>query len=399
MVGGPNAQTYEIVVTATDFMGTTSDPVIIFVLKKSAPAPLLTFSPPTLSIFRDQAALAKVIATFSNCPVEKGKLIFKWTKETESGSSTPIDVSIFDQTGAQLYIAPGTLVADVSYRIGVTAYLENDPSKTSQGVFSIEVLPRALVASIRGGALIAATTFRDLVLDARDSMDPDYTGEDDDADLEFEWSCTIMEGGIASPCRRKDGSEIAFSHAAMETIPTSDLFPTEADPYVFSVQVSKGLRTPAVFSMPVTLTVRKIPDVTVGSMSGEMQADGSVKINPADQLVVVGHCTVDAGTTMTLQWTFDPPIVAFETIPDETMTGSNDKAESLFVAESQDQPAFIAGASYSVKLKCVDEYGEDAVSELALVINVLALLHTPSTSKVPLPLSIFVPLPHSLVIC
>lgn len=380
-------------------MGATSDPVIVFVIKKGAPAPLLTFSPPTLSIFRDQAALAKVIATFSKCPVEKGKLIFQWTKETESGSSTPIDASVFGQTGAQLYIAPGTLAADVSYRIGVTAYLENDPSKTSQGVFSIEVLPRPLVASIRGGAAIAATTRRDLVLDARDSLDPDYTGEYD-ADLEFAWSCSIMEGGMASPCRRKDGSEIAFSHVAMETITTSDLFPTGADPYVFSVRVSKidsvggSFRTPAVFSMPVTLTDVKIPDVSVGSMSGEMQADGTVKINPGDQLVVAGQCTVDANASdisMTLEWTFDPPIGAFEIIPGVT---GNEKRETLFVAESQDQPAFVAGAFYTVKMSCRDAQEAAAESELQLVINVLARFHTPSTSKMPLFLPKFVPLPH-----
>lgn len=359
--------------TATDFMGTTSDPVMVSILKKGAPAPLLTFSPSSLSIFRDESALAKVVATFSECPVEKGKLIFTWKKHSETSSSDPVDSSIFQNTGAQLFVPSKTLSADARYNIEVTAHMENDPSKSSTGVFTINVNPRPLVASIRGGASISATTFRNLVLDARDSMDPDFIGKIDQ-EIEFEWSCQIQEGGVFSPCRERSGNEIAFSGGAVQTILTSDLFPTRADPYVFSVRVSKGSRTPAVFSIPVTVTEVNIPDVAVGSMSGQMQSDGTVKINPGDQLLVHGRCAVDAGasdTTMTLHWTFDPPIDnVFEIIPDDALTNDYERGETLLVADSQDQPAFMAGSSYVVRLLCTDADGVPAESELELSINV-----------------------------
>ena len=159
---------YEILVIATDFMGTSSEPFVHVVVKKAAPAPLLTFSPPSLSIFRDESALAKVIATFSKCPVDKGKLVFAWSLLSASEDST-VNAEVFDANGAQLLIPSNVLTAGSTYTLAVTAFMDSDSSKTSQGEFQIHVMRRPLQAVIRGGAGIAATTVRPLQLDASDS--------------------------------------------------------------------------------------------------------------------------------------------------------------------------------------------------------------------------------------
>ena len=188
-------KTYEIVVTATDFLGTTSDPVVFEVFKMSSAAPKLTFDPPTVAVFREESILVKVVAEFSACPIEKGSLVFNWHLQSRefnraTGAEFTSDAAIFETTGSQLLVPGGMLDPDASYTLSITAYMENDPSKTSNGMFSMSVKRHDLVASIKGGSGLSGSLTRDLVLDASDSLDPDYMGErGTDSDLRFAWSC------------------------------------------------------------------------------------------------------------------------------------------------------------------------------------------------------------------
>jgi len=295
-------KTYEIVVTATDFLGATSDQVVFPILKMSSAAPKLTFMPSTLSLFRDQTVMVKVVAEFSECPIEKGSLVFKWSLESYlSGTVTEStgDVSVFEAAGSQLWVPGGVLDAGATYALAVNAYMDNDPSKSqaSAGTFSVQVKKRNLVASIRGGAAISASTMRDLVLDASDSIDPDFAGESGQADdLHFAWTCSITEDGeVFNPCRTKAGAQLHLGAQAIVTLGSNDLsamYPTAEYPYLFEVKVFKGSMMSQSFTMPVTLTEVAIPAVSIRSDSGERLLDGGIKVNAQDQLVVHGSCSV-----------------------------------------------------------------------------------------------------------
>jgi len=313
-------KTYEIVVTATDFLGATSDQVVFPILKMSSAAPKLTFMPSTLSRFRDQTVMVKVVAEFSECPIEKGSLVFEWSLESYlSGTVTEStgDVSVFEATGSQLWVPGGVLDAGATYALSVNAYMDNDPSKSSAGTFSVQVKKRNLVASIRGGAAISASTMRDLVLDASDSIDPDFAGESGQADdLHFAWTCSITEDGeVFNPCRTKAGAQLHLGAQAIVTLGSNDLsamYPTAEYPYLFKVKVFKGSMMSQSFTMPVTLTEVAIPAVSIRSDSGERLLDGGIKVNAQDQLVVHGSCSVMSsgaeGEGMKLTWKFSPDL-------------------------------------------------------------------------------------------
>jgi len=376
-------KTYTIVVTATNFLGATSAAVEFNVLKKGSPAPLLTFDPPALSITRDQAALIKVVATFSLCPIEKGKLVFQWSLLSVSDRrELSIDKQdAFNFEGSQLRIAEDTLDAGMSYSIGVKAYMENDPSKTTESEYLLSVQNRPLVLSILGGTQLSATTQRALVLDATKSGDPDFHGGQQDTELRFVWSCSILDGSIAVPCRYKNGTLLSNDLTPQATVTLtqhqlSNLHVTGDNPYVFQVQMMKTTKTPVSFRMPVTLVEQAIPDAVATSASGVLQTSGIVRINPGQQFIVHGSCRVsekhhkhDQGTKkdMQLKWTVQP------SIPDAMISILPGVDSELISRETfvvmPDLSAFVAGSSYVVNFRCIDATDVVATSSVLLSVN------------------------------
>jgi len=289
---------YEIVVTATDFLGATSDQVVFPILKMSSAAPKLTFMPSTLKIFRDQTVMVKVVAEFSECTIEKGSLVFEWNlvsylRGTVTKSTG--NVSVFVATGSQLWVPGGVLDAGGTYTMAVNTYMYNDPSKSSASTFRMQIKKRDLVASIGGGAAISASTRRDLLLDASDlpdasdSGDPNFAGESGQADdLHFAWSCSMTEDGqVFNPCRTKADAQLDLGAQAIVTLGINDLtamYPTAAYAYIFKVEVTKGSMMSQSFTMPVTLTEAAIPAVSIASDSSQRLLNGGIKINAQDQL-------------------------------------------------------------------------------------------------------------------
>jgi hypothetical protein len=366
-------KTYEIAVVAINFLGVSSAPVVFPVLKKSSPAPLLSFVPPTLSMFRDESSLVKVVATFSKCPIEKGKLMFSWSLMSGPLGST-VDPEIFSVSGSQLFVPSGVLEAGHTYILRVNAYMDNDPMKTTKGDYKILVKYKPLLAMIKGGSSISASTTRSLVLDSSGSADPDFSGEKD-AGLQFAWSCSIQNGKSADICRTKDGAKLIMPSTAVVELSANTLdnmYPTFGDPYVFTVTVEKGSKIPVTFSMPVSLTQAAIPAVSIEAGSGERLLGGRIRINPADQLIVFGECSVireDLAVDLTTTWRFEPAIDAgvYDIISEKGKAIVSRKRETLVVRA--DTGAFSPGSSYLVKFNCTDVTGESTTAEISLAIN------------------------------
>jgi len=362
-------KSYEISLIATDFLGTPSDLHVIRVFKKSAPAPLLSFLPASLVLYRDESQLVRVVASFSKCPIEKGKLIFEWTLK----SGPMPDPTLFSVTGSQILIPSNTLQAGSVYTLGVYAYMDNDPSKASTGTYSIEVLSRPLIATIRGGALLPAMTTRQLVLDGSGSYDPDLQGAQD-SELQFWWSCTIKEGGSQSPCRTKDGAQLILDSTPKIMLSTSQLAnmyeTSDTNPYVFTLQVSKFAKIPASFKMPVTLTQASIPAVSVEAGSGKQQLNGVVRVNSDEQVIVHGECSVlskELKNNMEMHWHIQPPIA--EELYDKLPAFDDDLGTRQTLVVLPNLGALIAGNSYTIELECIDTNGDRGKSLLSLTVN------------------------------
>jgi len=200
-----------------------------------------------------------------------------------------------------------------------------------------------------------------------------------DPELQFSWRCSTLQGSLEIPCRDKDGSLLLFPNVAKLVLSLADvgnMYPTLDTPYVFTLELSKGSKTPKSFQMPVTLMEQAIPAVSLAAASGRLQPTGSVRINSGDQLVVGGQCTVldeehkynnASNTHMQLKWTFEPEVPAelFETLPGiESELGID---ETLVVFP--DFGAFVPGSSYVVRLECIDANGLAAHSSLHLSVN------------------------------
>jgi len=249
--------------------------------------------------------------------------------------------------------------------------MDNDPSISSVGTFSIDVKKHELAASIRGGATISASTTRELVLDASDSADPDVDGQDDD--LKFAWTCSIVDGGVSNPCRDKDGVQLVLLDQKNVTLSAGDLskmHPTAANPYIFKVDITKLQMTPKSFQMPVTLTTAAIPAVSIGSDSGEGLPGGGTRINANDQVVMSGACSVitEDLAPMTLDWTFVPDVPASSLlfITDESAPVISTREQLIIAAGSG---AFFAGSSYVVEISCTDSKGAVSAAQYNLVVN------------------------------
>lgn len=364
---------YEVLVVATNFLGISSAPVLFSVLKKGSPAPLLNFMPPQLSMHRDESQLIKVVATFSKCPIEKGKLMFTWSL-LSAPEDSGVHPQVFTATGAQLLIPKGVLEAGSTYTLGVQAFLDNDPSKSSSGTYTINVNRRPLVATISGGSKISASFSREFVLDGSGSLDPDFHGGPDPG-MQFSWSCMILDGDIANPCRTKPGANLELAGQSVVKISESMLamlFPTAENPYIFTVSVSKASSTPVSFSMPVSLTEAAIPAVTIRAGSGKRTPSGVIRINPDDQVVLFGDCSVfreDLAHNFMLTWSFVPAISKefYKVMSDPNVTKITERRQTLIVGAGT--VAFMAGSSYLVEVRCTDSVGKSEVSTLSLSVN------------------------------
>ena len=278
----------------------------------------------------NQAAHLRAIATFSKCPVDKGKLIFGWKLKSATGTSGTSS-ALFKSTGSTLLVPENSLNAGSTYSILLEVFVMSDPSKRTTSEYSLKVQERPLEASILGGNLIEGSTSTEVTLDASKSRDPDFIGQVSsfarrrlfgagDIDMKFAWRCSILDGALEVPCRYKDGSQVALapvSRIVLSPTNLTNMYPTFEVPYVFTVEVSKGSKMPKIFQMPMSLVEQAIPQVVIEAASGELLPSGNVRINIGEQLIVHGQCKVlrksykyndDIDTLMHLVWTFEPQL-------------------------------------------------------------------------------------------
>eukprot|EP00291_Cryptomonas_curvata_P015331 CAMPEP_0172152300 /NCGR_PEP_ID=MMETSP1050-20130122/757_1 /TAXON_ID=233186 /ORGANISM="Cryptomonas curvata, Strain CCAP979/52" /LENGTH=374 /DNA_ID=CAMNT_0012820599 /DNA_START=1213 /DNA_END=2334 /DNA_ORIENTATION=- len=241
-------KTFEIAVSATDFMGSTSSKIVLKVHKQSWPTPQIQFSPPSLSTTREKPILVRGQAIFSSCPVDQDDLEFSWRF-----ISGPVDfpVSALSSKIPQIYIPPNTLSAGSTYILGLQVSMRSDLSQMSEGTFFLHIGRRKLVATMDCGSSIRISTNSVLALSALGSVDPDQlTMISDDPPLAYTWTCLTSEGVLTVPCRDQTGSPLSLPREGSFSLDSSTLLPADA-PYIFQATIRKRWMSPATAAVSV----------------------------------------------------------------------------------------------------------------------------------------------------
>eukprot|EP00960_Hanusia_phi_P032476 749874-Hanusia_phi.AAC.1 len=121
-------KTYDIAVTATDFLGTRSAPVTLRVFKRRAPAPVIKLTPPAVSTTQNLDVLVLAAIEFSSCNVQRSEFLFSWAQ-----SGGPVVTSPFlNSSQSQLFLPSGTLAAGNTYVFDFVATARTDSSVTAR---------------------------------------------------------------------------------------------------------------------------------------------------------------------------------------------------------------------------------------------------------------------------
>jgi hypothetical protein len=149
-------------------------------------------------------------------------------------------------------------------------------------------------------------------------------------------------------------------HVAAERLPAT----TDA-PYQFTVTVSKAGKSPATYTLSLTLVTQDIPNVEL-AVSGQFfrQTDGSIKINANSVFKLDSSCSTTASKTQ--KWSTAQEVAL--TAP--AFTASTGGGSLIYEGEGSN--ALVAGASYLMTSSCTVVGAEETVvgsAEQVVVVN------------------------------
>ncbi|KAJ1478490.1 hypothetical protein T484DRAFT_2936518 [Baffinella frigidus] len=133
------------------------------------------------------------------------------------------------------------------------------------------------------------------------------------------------------------------------------MLPATTDaPYLFTVTVSKAGKSPATYTLSLTLVSQNIPNVEL-AVSGVFfrQGDGSIKINTNSVFSLTASCS--ATSSKTLKWSSAPEVAL--TAPAFTASTGGDSL--IYTGEGSN--ALVAGASYLMTSFCTVVGEEETV--------------------------------------
>jgi len=323
---------YVIQVIATDFLGKSSDPVLITIFKSSKAVPALAFSPPSASSYVDQSVFIKGEAMFSPCATEQVDLIFDWSQT--AGPAVPAS---YLRTGLPQIVFPkNVLQAGATYVFRLRATMSNDLSLSVRSSFTLKMLHRPLLAIIDGGSSKTNSRYLPLVLSGANSRDLDL-GTSVPQGLTYTWTCSYLNGAISTACRNETtGSPLTFPSTATVTMPIRT-FLSQDQPYTMRLTVSKAGRSPVFFEMPVYIVEEIIPSISFVVADGGTQQGSSLRLNSDQRLVLQANSDLP-GTVY--DWSLSPYVNLTE--PGIAPFGV---ISSTFILQGTDS-TFVTGASY-----------------------------------------------------
>jgi hypothetical protein len=343
-------KTYSIAFSATDFLGSSTDKVVMNVFKQAVPAPQVQFSPTSLFITRDQPVFVRGQAAFSSCPVDQNELTFSWRLVL---GLSDFPSSSLNSKIPQIYVPPGKLTAGSIYVLGLQVRNARDASQSSEGQFVLQVGYQLLVAIIDGGSHLVVSSDTMFTLSAANSYDPDAGSNSKDQNgnisLGFSWQCTVSDGLLTRPCRDLQGATLNLGNAAQVKILGNTLAPVDA-PYVFTVTITKLGRAPATASMPVYIVADSRATVTIASQCIRADfdqrgccvlANGAIFANTNSKL---NFLAISDRPNTTYAWTLLPSVSVLD-----VSAAPLGYSTSIFLIQGA-IGVFVAGNTYTVRV-------------------------------------------------
>ena len=337
-------KTYIISVTATDFLGTSSAPVTLQVLKKSTAAPTVVFWPPAISIFSNQPAILSSVAEFSSCPVPQDQLVFTWSFVSGPLISDATLVLVSSWSSPQAFVPANSLSAGGTYVFSVKLQAGGDASKFSEASISVSVGYLPVTATIAGGSVVQRSTSSSFTLDASGSRDLDIPPSQPQG-LVFSWACSVSDGSSFTPCTDQTGMPLLIPPTSSFTVNAGSLVLSTGFPYVFSVTVQDSARkkAPSSAQLSVYIVAAATIDVSIVPLSSTYFQGTKPVINTNDELVLFASCSAS------ISWSLSP--LPSRHIQRQAFTAG---LNNNYFIVAGGYGALISGNQYSFQATCSD---------------------------------------------
>jgi hypothetical protein len=163
-----------------------------------------------------------------------------------------------------------------------------------------------------------------------------------------------------------DKQPLVFQNTAILVVPAFKLAPTTTNPYMFTLTVTdkEGLKSPAVYRMPVTVVDEIIPTVSLEAGSDMLQqADGSLLVNTGSRMTLLASCdSKDA----TYSWSFSPALPQ-SVMQDASIFPLGTTSTTMVVLPGQNN--IFPGSRYTALFQCTIRGGGTGLAQIAFDIN------------------------------
>jgi hypothetical protein len=334
-----SGETYVFIVKVLSGWGQQgSQQLVVKVQSEDLPVMILN-GPPARTVYSRQMIALRVQSQLSPCAMSSSPVLFSWALI----AGPALVLSPRTVNSSTLLIPANQLLASRGYALAVRAFVKNNEISVISIILNVVSSP--ITAVISGGDRTVSNSSA-LVLDARDSQDPDQSS----ANFDFEWSC------LPIPCFEDLGG-IMLSNSPIISIP-SGLLASGAS-FTFTVTVSKD-PGPRRANASVVITVVDAPTVNVYV---SIQGGPRRKFNPTERIALLGQIEGSSSSCYPrYSWTsssgvFDPNLWAVSSI------STADKNLALIPLP------LLAGQMYIISLEVLCEGNVSGRSQVSLNIN------------------------------
>ena len=190
-------RTFVFLLRVVNFLGQTSEPFEIIVLRDAAAIPSITISAPPLLSFRSTDTIAlQASATLASCFTGDAlRINFLWTLTSTvltanaplGTAVTPLALDAPTITRRDLTVKGSTMLPGLLYTLRVRGCMAVDTSVCGYASTNISLVNQPLRAIINGGSVRTAGEDSPLSIDACGSGDPD----DAFSTITYDWTCAI----------------------------------------------------------------------------------------------------------------------------------------------------------------------------------------------------------------
>jgi cysteine-rich repeat protein len=349
---------YKVKLSVTDFMGSKSPVQYLSIFKKSASTPQIQFTPPFLTVTRNEDVEINGEAVFSNCPNEKVDMIFRWQQVL----GPPVSTQYLMVSIPQLEIPKNTLEPGATYRFSLQASMTGAASQVMEGIFELKTVYQELKPMIANGTSVKVSSFSSFQLSAEGSYDPDCPiAGAADPDLKYSWRCYYFMQDIQVDCRDSSTNDKLLLSSSRDIQIRQGVLVAAPFPFMFELTLAKKGRSPVSRTISVKVVDQILPMVTLTYEGGMLTPDGLVSLNLEDRLIIRGFC--DDPKNVRYRWGVTP----FVNLSDPLVFPLGHTTVNLVLQPNPE--VFSPGNKYVISFGAVTRDGATSESQMTILFN------------------------------